>query len=74
MVDDICDGGRTFIELGAALKEKNAGNLYLIVSHGIFSHNALDRLKDAGYTKVCSSDSISAMEKTDFYKPYHVFK
>lgn len=74
VVDDICDGGRTFIELGAALKEKNAGNLYLIVSHGIFSHNALDRLKDAGYTKVCSSDSISAMEKTDFYKPYHVFK
>jgi ribose-phosphate pyrophosphokinase len=29
IVDDICDGGRTFIEIAAALKEKNAGNLYL---------------------------------------------
>ncbi len=74
VVDDICDGGRTFIELAAALKEKHAGSLYLIASHGIFSHNALDRLKEAGYTNVCSSDSIRTIEETDFYKPYHLFK
>ncbi|MGH1338537.1 MAG: ribose-phosphate diphosphokinase [Aureispira sp.] len=37
IVDDICDGGGTFMGLATALKEKNAGRLYLAVSHGIFS-------------------------------------
>lgn len=37
IVDDICDGGGTFIGLAEVLKSKNAGNLYLAVSHGIFS-------------------------------------
>lgn len=37
IVDDICDGGGTFIGLAEALKAKNAGNLYLAISHGIFN-------------------------------------
>jgi len=37
IVDDICDGGGTFIGLADELKNKNAGKLYLAVSHGIFS-------------------------------------
>jgi ribose-phosphate pyrophosphokinase len=37
IVDDICDGGGTFIGLAEELKKKNAGKLYLAVSHGIFS-------------------------------------
>lgn len=37
VVDDICDGGGTFIGLAEALKDKGAGQLYLVVSHGIFS-------------------------------------
>lgn len=37
IVDDICDGGGTFIGLAKQLKQKNAGTLYLAVSHGIFS-------------------------------------
>lgn len=37
IVDDICDGGGTFIGLAQELKNKNAGKLYLAVSHGIFS-------------------------------------
>ena len=37
IIDDICDGGGTFIQLAEALKAKNAGRLYLAVSHGIFS-------------------------------------
>ncbi|MEL6720431.1 MAG: phosphoribosyltransferase family protein [Bacteroidota bacterium] len=38
IVDDICDGGRTFIGLAEALKHKGANRLYLAVSHGIFSY------------------------------------
>jgi ribose-phosphate pyrophosphokinase len=74
VVDDICDGGRTFIELAKALKTKNAGDLYFIASHGIFSHNALERLKEAGYKNVCSSNSISNIEESSFYKSYNLFK
>lgn len=37
IVDDICDGGGTFLGLAEELKQKNAGDLYLIVTHGIFS-------------------------------------
>ena len=37
IVDDICDGGGTFLGLANELKKKNAGELYLYVTHGIFS-------------------------------------
>jgi ribose-phosphate pyrophosphokinase len=74
IVDDICDGGRTFIELAAILKTKNVGDLYLIVSHGIFSHNAIERLKEAGYKNVFSSNSIANLQETTFYKSYNVFQ
>lgn len=37
IVDDICDGGGTFVGLAEELKKKNAGRLYLAVSHGIFN-------------------------------------
>jgi ribose-phosphate pyrophosphokinase len=43
VVDDICDGGRTFIELGKAMQERTAQPLSLYVTHGIFS-KGLDEL------------------------------
>lgn len=39
IVDDICDGGRTFIELAKILKqEKGVSVVDLYVTHGIFSY------------------------------------
>lgn len=38
IVDDICDGGRTFIELAKVIKEQRPNaEIYLVASHGIFS-------------------------------------
>lgn len=37
IVDDICDGGRTFIELAKVLKHYGATKVSLYVTHGIFS-------------------------------------
>lgn len=44
IIDDICDGGRTFIEIAKVIKSNVwrgddyfTGKIYLIVSHGIFS-------------------------------------
>lgn len=38
IIDDICDGGRTFLNLAYKLKLNNAGKVYLGVTHGIFSY------------------------------------
>ena len=37
IVDDICDGGRTFIELAKVLRPLTSGRVNLYVTHGIFS-------------------------------------
>ena len=37
IVDDICDGGGTFIGLAQELKKRGAGNLHLFTTHGIYS-------------------------------------
>lgn len=56
IVDDICDGGGTFLGLAEALKEKNAGKLFMAVSHGIFS-NGFDELAKH-FDKVFTTDSF----------------
>ena len=37
IVDDLCDGGATFIKLAAVLRERGAAFVALFVSHGLFS-------------------------------------
>jgi len=57
IVDDICDGGRTFIEIAKEIKRqyteaKTNCRIFLVVSHGIFSNdfNELNRHLDGIYT------------------------
>ena len=57
IVDDICDAGGTFMGLANALKEKNAGKLYLAVSHGIFS-KGLDSLSQH-FTQIFTTNSFN---------------
>lgn len=45
VIDDICDGGRTFIELAKEIKKQTDKPLYLIVTHGIFSAGFDELLK-----------------------------
>ncbi|TDQ30169.1 ribose-phosphate diphosphokinase [Tenacibaculum caenipelagi] len=60
IVDDICDGGGTFLGLAKELKAKNAGNLYLAVSHGIFS-KGFEELEKY-FTKIFTTDSFKTTE------------
>ena len=50
--DDICDGGRTFIELAKALKNKGAVEVSMFITHGIFSKGleVFEGLIDVIYT------------------------
>ncbi|MGG8495474.1 ribose-phosphate diphosphokinase [Tenacibaculum sp. TC6] len=60
LVDDICDGGGTFLGLAKELKAKNAGNLYLAVSHGIFNKGFEELAKQ--FTKIFTTDSFKTIE------------
>lgn len=55
-IDDICDGGRTFIELAKVCKAKGCGKFVLYVTHGIFSKGT-QVLFDGGIDEIWSTDS-----------------
>uniref|UniRef100_A0AB39CC65 Ribose-phosphate pyrophosphokinase n=1 Tax=Pseudomonas phage RVTF4 TaxID=3236931 RepID=A0AB39CC65_9VIRU len=56
VVDDICDGGYTFIQLADALKEFAPEKLDLFVTHGIFSKGT-DCLLEAGYNRILTTNA-----------------
>jgi ribose-phosphate pyrophosphokinase len=68
--DDICDGGGTFIGLAKELKKKNAGKIYLYITHGIFS-KGLDIFDDL-FEKIYTTNSFKDVEhyKIKQYKIY----
>ena len=61
IVDDICDGGGTFVGLAEQLRAHGAGKLYLAVSHGIFS-KGFEGLK-AVFERVFTTDSFRSWEE-----------
>ncbi|WP_299891590.1 ribose-phosphate diphosphokinase [uncultured Lacinutrix sp.] len=61
IVDDICDGGGTFMGLAQELKKKNAGDLYLAVSHGIFN-KGYKELREH-FTKIFTTDSFKTINE-----------
>jgi ribose-phosphate pyrophosphokinase len=57
IVDDICDGGGTFIPLAKELYKKGINSVDLYVTHGIFS-KGLDELSQV-FDKIYTTDSLS---------------
>lgn len=60
IVDDICDGGATFLNLGRQVRERKCGRLYLVVTHGIFS--AGFHLLEGVFDRILCTDSYSKTE------------
>jgi ribose-phosphate pyrophosphokinase len=61
VVDDICDGGGTFVGLASILKERNLkADLY--VTHGIFSQGTARLLEH--YEQVICTDSLEVVPST----------
>lgn len=56
IVDDLCDGGGTFLGLAAELKKKNAGDVHLVVTHGIFSKGT--QIIESVFKSVTCTDSF----------------
>jgi ribose-phosphate pyrophosphokinase len=62
VVDDICDGGRTFIELGKKLRDRHVSEMHLFVSHGIFSagtHELKEMYKCIGTTNSMNTAGLT---------------
>lgn len=68
IIDDICDGGRTFIELAKVLKPLTTGKIKLFVTHGIFSKGfeVFEGLIDEIYT------AFSFIEEKDLPAFVHI--
>lgn len=80
VVDDICDGGYTFVELGKILVEQmerhtgkfgRKGKLYLIVTHGIFS-KGFGELEEY-YDGIFCTNSVQDVVNNNFVKQLNMF-
>lgn len=71
VIDDICDGGATFISLANLFREKGAISWKLFVTHGIFS-KGIEPLLDAGYEMIYTTDSFYEGESTDKLKVFEI--
>ncbi len=68
IVDDICDGGMTFIMLAQELYKAGANEVNLFVSHGVFS-KGLTPLYEAGIKNIYTSKGkVSTVQGNIVYK------
>jgi len=61
IVDDICDGGATFILLAKELYAAGAKEVNLFVTHGIFSKGLIP-LYEAGIKRIFTQDGEASEE------------
>lgn len=73
LVDDICDGGRTFIQLAKILKELGAKQVDLYVTHGMFTYG-LDVIYEQIDNIYCyylwDDGKIESNNRLAFYKTF----
>jgi ribose-phosphate pyrophosphokinase len=80
LIDDICDGGRTFMNIAQVIKPRlhSSNKLFLIITHGVFSGDALRLLND-NFNGVYCTNSYSDIENllggvyTKNFKQLNVF-
>ena len=63
IVDDIIDTGGSLIAAANILKESGARNIYVCVSHGIFSNNAITRIEDSMIKEVVVTNTITVPQE-----------
>ena len=58
LVDDIIDSGGTIVNGAKALKEKGAKDVYVYVTHGVLSGNAVEQINNSKIKKLILTDTI----------------
>jgi ribose-phosphate pyrophosphokinase len=73
IVDDICAGGRTFIELAKKLKAKNCKKIVLAVSHYEGSAQE-EKLSESGIDAVYTTNSLRDFTETEYLNVKNIWQ
>ena len=63
VVDDIIDSGGTIVNAAKALKDRGAKDVYVYVTHGVLSGEAIQKIKKSLIKKLVITDSIDNITK-----------
>jgi ribose-phosphate pyrophosphokinase len=58
LVDDIISTGGTIAHVTQQLKNKGAGHVHALITHGLFTEGAYERIRDAGVDSLITSDTV----------------
>ena len=72
IVDDIIDSGGTIINAAKALKERGAKEVYVYITHGVLSGEAVKKIKSSVIKNLVITDTINNGEKTKSAKNIEV--
>ena len=63
IVDDIIDSGGTIINAAKALKDRGAKEVYVYITHGVLSGEAVKKIKSSVIKNLVITDTIDNLEK-----------
>ena len=64
IVDDIIDSGGTIVNAAKALKARGAKEVYVYITHGVLSGDAVKKIKNSVIKNLVITDTIDNVEKT----------
>ncbi|CAG8522518.1 17656_t:CDS:2 [Acaulospora morrowiae] len=75
LIDDIADTSFTITKAAKVLRENGANKIYAIITHGIMSGDAIQRIQESVIDQVIVSDSVPQeehLEKCSKIKVFHI--
>ena len=66
--DDMIDTGGTIVDAAEGLAKKGVKDIYVCAVHGLFSKNAIPRLKDAPIKEIVITNTLKISEEKMIYK------
>ena len=72
IVDDIIDSGGTIVNAAKALKERGAKEVFVYITHGVLSGDAVKKIKNSVIKNLVITDTIDNGEKTKNVKNIEV--
>ena len=72
IVDDIIDSGGTIVNAARALKTRGAKEVYVYITHGVLSGDAVKKIKNSVIKNLVITDTIDNVQKTKNVKNIEV--
>ena len=63
LVDDIIDSGGTIVNAAKALKNRGAKEVYVYITHGVLSGEAVNKIKNSVIKNLVITDTIDNMNR-----------